>query len=357
MSKTRNTQQIEYLIKKLAAKHGKTCDEVVAHVNAVRKGLPSEIAELRISEMRQLIHQQKPENCSAENPARPKAASALVLLHHENYIKVTAPMLARLISKHYQYFFHQLFMHRNSSQLQELVGLLENPKTERALANYISVYFPFRGELPEFSIEDVLFASDKSWFSDANVVDFSDFLLLRQRIGYISRDEMKEIMGKIRSIANWRKVLSTYLRWPSTDAPEALRSLLGKFPVATGVLAAHGYHVGQSGVTASARKKILDDILSVDLQDLRDSAGPEYIDEWGEPHSIPRLMKLANTLAALCRNARRSTRNFDLAITEWEQDLFHLKRRYYDPWRAETDSILRWPESNTGLLGESNSEG
>lgn len=357
MSKTRNTQQIEYLVKKLAAKHGKTPNEIVAHINAVRNGLPSEIAGLRISEMRQLIRQQKQESCGANNPARPKAASALVLLHHENYIKITAPMLGRLISQHYQYFSQQLSMHRNSSQLKKLVGLLENPKTERALANYLSVYFPLRGELPELAIEDVLFESDKSWFCDANVVEFSDFLLLRQRIGYISRDEMREIIGKIRSIANWPKVLSTYLRWPSTEAPEALRRLLGNFPVATGVLAAHGYHVGQSGITASARRKILDDILCVELQDLRVSAGPEYIDEWGAPHSIPRLMKLANTLAALCRNARRSTRNFDLAITEWEQDLSHLKRRYYDPWRAETDSILRWPESNTALPGESNSGG
>ena len=63
-----------------------------------------------------------------------------------------------------------------------------------------------------------------------------------------------------------------------------------------------------------------------------------YAAEWGRPNTAQRLQKLAETIAALTRNAkRRNAARMDKSIREWESDLAYLKRRYYEgrfsfPW-------------------------
>jgi hypothetical protein len=55
-----------------------------------------------------------------------------------------------------------------------------------------------------------------------------------------------------------------------------------------------------------------------------------YFLEWGEPQTALRLKKLANTLAALTRNAkRRDVESYAIAIDDWEGDLALLHERYY----------------------------
>jgi hypothetical protein len=62
--------------------------------------------------------------------------------------------------------------------------------------------------------------------------------------------------------------------------------------------------------------------------------------EWGEPKSINRLKKLADSLATFARNARRRrSSDMDHAIAEWEEDLKYLKDTYYTG-RFRFD----WPE-------------
>jgi len=52
--------------------------------------------------------------------------------------------------------------------------------------------------------------------------------------------------------------------------------------------------------------------------------------EWGEPQTAQRLQKMANTLAALTRNAKRhDLRSYATAIDDWEGDLAFLHERYY----------------------------
>jgi hypothetical protein len=49
-----------------------------------------------------------------------------------------------------------------------------------------------------------------------------------------------------------------------------------------------------------------------------------------EPRTAQRLYKLANTLAALIRNAkRRDAVSMERAINDWERDLLFLYAKYY----------------------------
>jgi hypothetical protein len=67
----------------------------------------------------------------------------------------------------------------------------------------------------------------------------------------------------------------------------------------------------------------------------------EYLNEWGEPKTARRLQKLAESIAAFTRNAkRRNEKNFSKAIQDWEADLAYLKKTYYD-----NRFSFRWPRT------------
>jgi hypothetical protein len=89
-----------------------------------------------------------------------------------------------------------------------------------------------------------------------------------------------------------------------------------------------GYHVGETqSLHPAIRESILEYTFEYHLPPVGDVA---YFNEWGEPRNSRRLRKLANTLAALTRNAkRRHSWKFSRAIREWEQDLVFLYERYY----------------------------
>lgn len=119
-------------------------------------------------------------------------------------------------------------------------------------------------------------------------------------------------------------------RWPSTEvrkgkgasAPMEIRN-----PLPEGMLVRMGYRVGAvRGESDYMRHRILQHIFEGDL------AGEPglYRESWGENGTAQRLKKLAYTIAALTRNAkRRDTQNLDEAIGQWEDDLEHLYERYY----------------------------
>jgi hypothetical protein len=56
----------------------------------------------------------------------------------------------------------------------------------------------------------------------------------------------------------------------------------------------------------------------------------EYLAEWDSPGTASRFRKLAETIAALTRNAkRRRDALFETAVEHWEQDLRFLYDRFY----------------------------
>lgn len=119
-------------------------------------------------------------------------------------------------------------------------------------------------------------------------------------------------------------------KWPSTaiigDSAAALR--IAHFDYDEGLLKFMGYAVGQNGAYCNRRQQVLDYVFNETVPKVQSY---EYMAEWGEPKSVDRLKKLANSLATFARNARRRrSSDMDHAIAEWEEDLRYLKETYYD---------------------------
>lgn len=139
-------------------------------------------------------------------------------------------------------------------------------------------------------------------------------LLFRHRSGAV----------RLRKMVNERIVDLTFI-WPSTDAPGGDGSLEGYNWPKEGMLSYLGYHVGQNGVRVESRRQILDLAYSGRLPNVQDV---KYTASWGMPNSGKRLQKMAESIAAFCRNHKRRD-PFAPAVLEWEQDLDYLKQKYY----------------------------
>ena len=88
-----------------------------------------------------------------------------------------------------------------------------------------------------------------------------------------------------------------------------------------------GYRVGETQpMRRETREPLLEFVFECHLPPVGDRT---YYFEWGKPLSAQRLGKLANTLAALTRNAKRRDASLAGAIRDWENDLSFLYRRYY----------------------------
>ena len=134
-----------------------------------------------------------------------------------------------------------------------------------------------------------------------------------------------------------------YFKWPDTVI--APRSLTGT-PVderswpQKGMLKYKGYSVGSSSnVTCWKRQIILREVYENQLPNVMDS---DYMAQWGRPQSAKRLKKMAESLAAFAKNAKRkrSQGNFDVAIADWEEDLAWLKKEFYD---GVYSKVFSWP--------------
>ncbi len=95
---------------------------------------------------------------------------------------------------------------------------------------------------------------------------------------------------------------------------------------------------------------VLKDIIFKDFSEENDFMDEDYVNAWSKPGTLSRLLKLARTIAALCRNAKRSSNDYTNAINDWEMDLEYLKHEFYEPWikkEALTVAIdnFKWPET------------
>lgn len=122
--------------------------------------------------------------------------------------------------------------------------------------------------------------------------------------------------------------IEQWFQWPGTDARAGDGDLKLAGLVSEGMLSYLDYHVGRTlGEPSHIRRAVLDRVF--------DSALPPvfpkpYMDSWGEKKSANRLRKMAETIAAFARNARRKVDDrLDEAIRQWEDDLEYLHDRYY----------------------------
>jgi hypothetical protein len=135
------------------------------------------------------------------------------------------------------------------------------------------------------------------------------------------RQDVSATWGTQAAQGNW-------FPWPTTIASPGARRLKEVDWRPNGMLSFLGYHVGETQPTPQdIRWCILEYAFECHLPPLND---PLYYLEWGMPLTAQRLKKLANTLAALTRNAnRRDGVSFARAIDHWEHDLVLLRERYY----------------------------
>ncbi|MBS5905150.1 hypothetical protein [Roseomonas mucosa] len=119
-----------------------------------------------------------------------------------------------------------------------------------------------------------------------------------------------------------------YFDWPGTDARPGYTELDTEQWLKHGVLQFVGYKVGNTdGEPQGVRERILSELFSGPIPP---AFPPAYLDEWGKPGSSARLKKMADTIAALARNAkRRRDARMMFAIRDWERDLEYLYLEYY----------------------------
>lgn len=135
------------------------------------------------------------------------------------------------------------------------------------------------------------------------------------------REEVSSAWGMMVSRSEW-------FPWPTTTSPKGIGRLRRIEAPTDGMLSSLGYHVGETQPTRQqVRLCILDYAFECHLPPL---GSPDYYSQWGFPQTTQRLKKLANTLAALTRNAKRhDTPSYAKAIHEWENDLLFLYEKYY----------------------------
>lgn len=119
-----------------------------------------------------------------------------------------------------------------------------------------------------------------------------------------------------------------FFNWPSTDAPGGDGAITADGWVQEGVLGFLEYRVGKSSdISAPLRQSILAKVFDGVIPPAFPAA---YLDQWGEAGSAVRLRKMAESIAAFARNARRrSDSRMDQAIADWESDLEYLYFEFY----------------------------
>jgi hypothetical protein len=127
--------------------------------------------------------------------------------------------------------------------------------------------------------------------------------------------------------------------WPLTQAPagNAPSSPLGFIENQWSALKLCGYRVGKTqGMGDPERQRFLRHFFTHKLPPVVQA---HFDDAYGAPGSEQRLQKMANVIAANCRNFKRNdARRYKTAIGHWESDLNYLRTNYYKigsfPWPA-----------------------
>lgn len=119
-----------------------------------------------------------------------------------------------------------------------------------------------------------------------------------------------------------------YFSWPSTEARGGDGQLSFASSLPEGMLTYLEYRVGRTrGEVASVRRATLDRVFAGHLPPVFPE---DYMRSWADPGTSARLHKIAEAIAAFCRNAKRNDpEKLRDAIRDWESDLRYLYDVYY----------------------------
>jgi len=119
-----------------------------------------------------------------------------------------------------------------------------------------------------------------------------------------------------------------FFKWPSTDAKPGSGGIVTKEWLPEGMLQLMGYSVGRTSDLSSTHRNLL--LSEVFRGQLPPAFPAQYMKQWGHPETAGRLRNMAETIAALTRNARRRRDSrMEVAIRHWEDDLRFLYDRFY----------------------------
>jgi hypothetical protein len=153
------------------------------------------------------------------------------------------------------------------------------------------------------------------------------FLVLALAIELFHRKTPRAVALRTRLVDRGVQLSFQVFKWPSTEAePSGSDTPTLIDAPASGLLGYLGYRVGIAGLNCEERTDLLDTIYSHALPPVN---SVDYMKEWGEPNTGPRLQKMAESIAAFVRNAKRRQKPPEQAISDWEEDLEYLRKKYY----------------------------
>jgi hypothetical protein len=130
-------------------------------------------------------------------------------------------------------------------------------------------------------------------------------------------------------------------KWPSVNVTGGDGSISGGVWPNIGLLKFLGYFVGVEGKAQVERQAVLNKTFR--LVQLPHVVSEVYIRSWGDAETATRLKKIAESIAAFCRNAkRRDSFTMKRAIENWEADLIWLRHTFYD---GRFDGKFIWPKT------------
>lgn len=249
--------------------------------------------------------------------------TAALYVNSLGYLKTPAEVFAKIIYDDHEFFYEQIVKHKNTSTIKKISEKLTKPELIK-LMKYLWLIIPISYS---FRKSEIIIIEIQDW--EQFIIDYKSYFFLYKIDKNINKSTFIKIKNKLESTysTSWQTSLSRIIKWPTTDAPLGLEQFFPKGWQETGLLSSSGYIVGKSGATEAGRRLILSNLVENDIK--LASFKKSYVNSWGKSNSLERLLKIARTIAALCRNAKGSPNDFKKAIEEWENDLDFLKEKYF----------------------------
>jgi len=237
-----------------------------------------------------------------------------------------------------EYVSKQIMGHGN-------IGFIIKPslvmaKDERAkFLTYMNLLFPITFDVEPLRVK-LLSCSN---YEQAQI-EYKAFVLLYKLHKSIDVKTAMEIKAAIENTYrdDWVHILARLVKWPTTNAPLGIQKLFPDGWQYTGLLSMSGYRVGEHASPVGNRRSVLSNLVESDRY--LDALNGAQRAKWSSPKSLRRLLKLARTIAVLCRNAKGSPHNYAKAIMDWEADLKFLKKKYFYTFLHVDENL--WPTTD-----------
>ncbi|WP_445000248.1 hypothetical protein [Halomonas mongoliensis] len=229
--------------------------------------------------------------------------------------------------------------HGDTNSLREILAFASRRTDKERLNGYAEYLMPIHiySELGRVRV-----SRRGDDYKPIEIIDFYSYKKI-SAVMKVNNSNLAKLRNEINNIysGGLKRGLERLFKWPTTEAPDALKSLFVDGWVQQGMLQHFDYHVGSGSRNDHSRQQCLRRLMSESFD--KTVFSKSYAQSWCEPGSIARLMKLANTIASMCRNAKRSPHNYEKAIEEWERDLDFLRREYYEKLVGWEELV--WPST------------